>query len=278
MKEFSLRIGVVRVCLLVMLLVSVASSAELSDEEMAMLRGAFENVANIHDGTCAYTQTVQKHEMFEDEVDKTTVARFDPVLRPDSPWKVLSVDGQAPTEGETMQDDPSGFEKPTMNFKINAGGQPRGTQEGGTGMADLPAELEDMKVVSKEDDIWTFEVPISDMPQPPDESIKGFPKKIKMKMQMEIHAPTTTLKAYRISLSKPVRFMLVVRISKIDFAMLFGSDPNVDGIVMREINMEMGGRALWKRISMKQRTTYTDIDCSGRDVATDELSQASSLN
>ena len=278
MNEFSLRIGVVRVCVLALLVLGVSAGAKLSDEELAMLRSAFEQMSNIQNESCAYTRTVYKHESLEDEVNTTTVSRFDPFLRPDSPWEILSVNGQAPTERENTHVEPSGFEPPTMNFKLSTNGRSRETQEGGTGMAELPAELEDMQVVSKADDIWIFEVPMPDMPQPPDESMKGFPKKIKMKMQVEVHAPTSTLRAYRFFLSKPLRFMLVVRISKMDFAMTFGSDPNVDGMVMKEMNMEVRGRALWKRISMKQRSTFTDFVCSDRSLTSDDQSQASSLN
>lgn len=278
MHEFSLRIGVVRVCVLTMLLVGVTTSAKLSDEEFALLRSAFEQMFNTQNANCAYTETVHKRETLEEEVDTTTVARFDPISRPESPWEVLSVDGRPPTQRETMLFEPSEFGNPTMNFKLSTNGPPEETQEGGTSMAELPTELEDMKVVSKEDDIWIFEVPMPDMPQPPDESMKGFPKKIKMKMQMEVHAPTSTLRAYRFFLSKPLRFMLVVRISKLEFAMTYGSDPNVVGLVMKEMNMEMTGRALWKRVSMKQRTTFTDYDCSGRTMVSDDQSQASSLN
>lgn len=278
MNKLSLRIGVVRACVLAMLLVGVSASAKLADEELALLKTAFEQMINTQNESCAYTETVHKHETLEEEVDTTTVARFDPFLRPESPWEVLSVDGRAPTERETMQFEPSEFGHPTMNFKPSNDGDPSETQEGGTDMTDLPAEMEDMEVVSKEDDIWIFEVAISDMPQPPDESIEGFPKKIKMKMHIEVHAPTSTLRAYRIFLSKPLRFMLVVRISKLEFAMIFGSDPNLDGLVMKEMNMEMTGRALWKRISTKQRTIFTDFVCSDRSLTSDDQSQASSLN
>lgn len=266
MNELLLRIGVVRVCVLALLVLGVSAGAKLSDEELAMLQSAIENTAQVMDGTCAYTQTVQEHEMFEDEVNKTKVARFDPTLRPDSPWELLSVDGRAPTQHESM------------NFKPNF--QPVTMQEEGTGTSsgtfELPSEFEDMKVVSKDDDIWTFEAPVPEMtmPEPPEESMKGFPKKFKLKMLIDVHAPTSTLNAFRIVLRKPIRFMLVVRISKMEYAMLFGSEPNVDGMVMKEMNMEMGGRALWKRISMKQRTTFTDYDCSGRTVVSDDQSQA----
>ncbi|MCY4656703.1 MAG: hypothetical protein OXC80_07790 [Gammaproteobacteria bacterium] len=63
-----------------------------------------------------------------------------------------------------------------------------------------------------------------------------------------------------------------------EFAMIYGSDPNADGLVMKEMNMEMSGRAFWKRISQKQRTTFTDFDCSDRDETSHDISAASSLN
>lgn len=266
MNGLLLRIGVVRVSVLALFVLGVSAGAKLSDEELAMLQSAIEGTAKVMDGTCAYTQTVHEHELLEEEVNKTTVARFDPTLRPDSPWEVLSVDGRTPTEHEST------------NFKPSF--RPATTRDGGIGTFELPSELGDMKVVSKDDDIWTFEAPVPEMtmPDPPEESMKGFPKKIKMKMVLEVHAPTSSLRAFKVALSKPLRFMLVVRISKIEYAMLLDSDPNIDGMVMKEMNMEMSGRALWKRISMQQRTTFTDYVCSDRSSTSDDQSKASSLN
>ena len=286
MNTFSLRIGVVRVCVLAMLLIIVLSAAKLSDEELAIFRSVFVKIANVYNETCAYTQTVHEHEMMQDEVNNTTVYRVDPILRPDSPREVLSVNGQAPIQRETKPVESSESGNPTMDFRLSTNESPRDTQEGGASRPNLPPfAMEDMKIVSKEDDIWTFEAPIANMPQPPDEALeeipgplKGITKKIKMKMQLEVHAPTSTPSVVRISLIKPFRIMLVVRISKMEFAMIYGSDPNADGLVMKEMNMEMSGRAFWKRIFQKQRTTFTEFDCSDRDETSHDISAASSLN
>ena len=251
MNDITLRFVLIQTAVLAVLLTGIPAHAKLSDVEMDVLQSIFSQSHNPKKKTCAYTQTAEKHEnQFGEESNETTVARFDPILRPESPWKVLSVNDRDPTDHEIRNFRPE-FENPVLT----------GT---GKGRFDYP-DIDDMKVVSKDDDIWIFEGPVSiPMPEPEDapKPLRGFGKKFKFKMIFEVHEPTATLRAIRIALRKPVRFWLVVRISKVEFAMLFGEDPAVEGSVMKEMTMEMKAGALGRSMIMSHRTNFSDFECS----------------
>ena len=241
--------------------------AKISDTELAVLKSAFENKESQEDGErCAYTQTEYSYSNFDKGSKKTTVARFDPVLRPESPWEVVSVNDQTPTPEESM------------NFQSDSGHPVVNLMGGEFNKPAFEEIFEEVKIISKEDGIWTFETPMPAMPEPPDENLKGMAKKFKMKMHIEIHEPTATFRAIKVSLIKPFRIWVVVRISKVEFTVTFGSDPNVKGTVMKEMKMEMNGRAAWKKMIQEQRTTFSDFDCSDRSSDSSNQIQMTELN
>ena len=258
MNDITLRFVLIQTAILAVLLTGIPAHAKLSDAEMDVLQSVFQQSLNPQNKSCALTQTIQKYEnQFGEESNETIVARFDPILRPESPWKVLSVNDRNPTDHEIRNFKPE-IENPLLTSSSK-------------GRFDYPV-IEDMKVISKDDDIWIFEGPISaPMPEAEDtpEPLRGIGKKFKFKMVFEVHEPTATLQAIRVVLKKPVRFWLVVRISKVEFAMLFGEDPAVEGSVMKEMTMEMKAGALGRSMIMSHRTHFSDFECSEKVLVSD---------
>lgn len=82
-------------------------------------------------------------------------------------------------------------------------------------------------------------------------------------MVIEVYEPSGTLRAIRVELRKPFRFRFIIKITKIEFALLYGLDPNVGGLVFQEIDFEMQARVLGRRISSGFNRQYSDFDCSG---------------
>lgn len=258
MNDITLRFVFLKTVVLALLLSGIPAHAKLSDAEVDVLQSVFQQSFNPQNKSCALTQTTQKYEnQFGEESNEKIVARFDPILRPESPWKVLSVNDRDPTDYEIRNFRPE-FENPLLTSS-------------GKGRFDYP-DIVDMKVVSKDDDIWIFEGPISaPMPEPEDtpKPMRGVGKKFKFKMVFEVHEPTATLHSIKVVLKKPVRFFLVVRISKVEFAMLFGEDPTVEGSVIKEVTMEMKAGALGRKMIMSHRTHFKDFECSEKVLASD---------
>lgn len=240
------RFAFVKTVTIVLLLVCVPALAELSVAEKKLLLGAFDQKPNELNEGCAYTQTVQQIADSDDELNETVISRYDAFLRPESPWKVVSVNVRPPTEEEQRNFEPN-LSHPAL----------------GGGFID-PNALDKLDLVSKHNDIWTFEAPVEEMGNTlaVETQITGFGTR-RFKLVFEMHAPTVTPMAIKVVLKKPFRFRLITRIAKVEMAILFGTVPNIDGSVIREMNMEMRARAFGKHMSYNLNTAFSDFDCSG---------------
>ena len=243
--QFSRRFLFVRTVTVASVLVCVSAHGKLSDAEMDVFLGAFDQESNEQNAECAYTQTVRRPKANDDEQHETIVSRFNPVASPESPWQVLSVDDRPPTQVELKDLDPNE-------------GHPALT----SGVVDRKV-AEKLTLVSKEDDIWRFEGSFKEMSESLtiDAPIGGLEKRLKL--VIEVYEPSRTLRAVKVELKKPFRFRFIIKITKIEFALLYGLDPNVGGLVFKEIDFEMQARALGRRISSGFNRQFSDFDCSG---------------
>ena len=77
--------------------------AKLSDVEKDVVMKALNPEINAQGMSCAYTETLHEYintDSGEEAPYETIVGRFDPILSPESPRQVLSIDGRIPTEEE----------------------------------------------------------------------------------------------------------------------------------------------------------------------------------
>ena len=243
--QFSRRILFVRTVTVASVLVCVTANGKLSDAEMDVFLGAFDQKSNEQNAECAYTQTARMPKANDDEQHETIVSRFDPVASPESPWQLLSVDDRPPTQAELEDFDPNE-------------GHPALTE----GLVDREA-ADKLTLVSKEDDIWRFEGSFKEMSESLtiDAPIGGLEKRLKL--VIEVYEPSRTLRAIKVELKRPFRFRFVVKFMKVEFALLYGADPNVGGLVLQEVAFEMQASALGRRMSSEFNTKYSDFDCSG---------------
>ena len=147
---------------------------------------------NAQDMSCAYTETIHRHIPTDSEEAapyETIVARFDPILRPESPWQVLSIDGRIPTEEEIEHFEPLPFFHPVAHIGF------------------VYPQVEDLRIIANHDETWTLENTVLEYVEIPKELTPKTPQIPKgatltapheIKTTFHVHAPTTSLMAVRV--------------------------------------------------------------------------------
>ena len=231
---------------------AITALAELSAFEEEVLLNSLSVEPNEDVESCAYTQTARqpKDDKAEDYV--TTVSRYDPRSKSESPWELRSVDGRPPTKTEKRELNPERSGHPATAISLFQN-----------------LDKVRMELVSAEDDIWIFEGPVEglDMEGPMARMQK------KLTLSLGVHQPTSTLKFAKMYLKKPHRILLVARISKMEVEFVFGMDPAVDTLVATAMNTDMDTKVLGRSISISQQTTFADFECSdGTEIANEVTS------
>lgn len=227
---------------------AVSSFADLSDTENEVLMTALSAEPNEADEGCAYTQTSQRPIDDEGEIYVTIVSRYDPGSNPESSWELLSVDGEPPSEVQIANFEPRSSRHPVSMIR----------------MLQFP-EIDQMELTSKEDDIWTFEGPARGLDMNMEGPFKGMQKKLRL--AVEVHAPTSTLKSAKMYLKKPHRIFLIGKISEMENEIAFEIDPAVGALVATNMTMEMKASGLGRRVSVSEWATFTDFDCTSQSLA-----------
>ena len=167
------------------------------------------------------------------------MARFDPVANPETPWKLLSVDERVPSAEEISDYRPNRSHPVFTRFSY--------------------PHVEQLKVASKEDDIWVFQGTGDGMTGIPDGGVKKFDEKYDV--EFEVHAPTTTLRSLRATLKKPFRSRVVAKIDKFKFLVEFATEPNTEKSVLHKMEMDFGIRVFGLYQDATMVATYPDFDC-----------------
>ena len=213
--------------------------AELTNEERDIFVKALVHQANGLDERCAYTQLENKPKKDEEDVYQKIVARFDPVANPETPWKLLSVDEQVPSSKEISDYRPNRSHPVFTHFSY-----PR---------------VDQLKIASKEDDIWVFQGTGDGMTGIPDGGVKKFDEKYDV--EFEVHAPTATLRSLTATLKKPFRSRVVAKIEKFKFLVEFATEPNTERSILHKMEMDMGIRIFGMYQGATMLAMYSDFDC-----------------
>lgn len=240
MKDLLVHIATQRVLFLTILLACTQGHAELSDMEREVLRTALSQKSTENDRNCAYTQTVSKPQELGSHVNETVVSRFDPGANLDSPWKLLAIDDRPPTDKELAK------------FKPQDRGHPVATR------FNYP-NIDELRVVSKDGDLWSFSGPGDGLSGISDGGVKDFDKRLNI--VGSIHAPTATLKSLRTSLKKPFRSRVVAKFDKFDYSVELEFDQDVQKQVMRSMSMEMKMSVFAISQSVSLNVLYSDFEC-----------------
>ena len=223
------------------LFISMGLNAQLSPAEKKILQRALSDEVDEGAGLCAYTQTAYQRVSTESDEGKTIVTRYDPVENPDSPWRLISIDDESPSESEIMEFKPEAGDHPVAS-RIKLG------------------NVEKLQIISKEGDVWSFEGPGDGLVGLEDGGMKNFHKKINV--SGSLNAQTGNLISLRMALKKPFRHRMVVKFQKFDFELKFGFDTNIQKHVVRSTTFQMLMNILGKAQSISQDVQYSDFRCS----------------
>lgn len=167
------------------------------------------------------------------------MARFDPIANPDTPWKLLSIDDRVPTSEEESDYRPNRSHPVFTRFSYPL--------------------VEQLKVASKQDDIWVFQGTGDGITGIPDGGVKKFDEKYDV--EFEVHAPTATLRSLRATLKKPFRSRVVAKIEKFKFLVEFATEPNTERSILHKMEMDFGIRVFGLYQDATMVATYSDFDC-----------------
>lgn len=213
--------------------------ADLTNEERDIFVKALAHQTNGLDERCAYTQVENKPKEDEEDVYEEIVARFDPVANPETPWKLLSVNERVPSPEEISDYRPNRSHPVFTHFSY-----PR---------------VDQLKIVSKQDDIWVFQGTGDGMTGIPDGGVKKFDEKYDV--EFEVHAPTATLRSLTATLKKPFRSRVVAKIEKFKFLVEFATEPNTERSILQKMEMDFGIRVFGLYQDATMVATYSDFDC-----------------
>ena len=213
--------------------------AELTNEERDIFVKALAHQANGLDERCAYTQVENKPKKGEEDVYEKIAARFDPVANPETPWKLLTIDDRAPSAKEISDYRPNRSHPVFIRFSY--------------------PHVNQLKVASKEDDIWVFQGTGDGMTGIPDGGVKKFDEKYDV--EFEVHAPTATLRSLRATLKKPFRSRVVAKIEKFKFLVEFATEPNTEKSILNKMEMDFGIRVFGLYQDATMVASYSDFVC-----------------
>ena len=222
-----------------LLCLATSSLAELTSEEKDIFVKALAHQANGLDERCAYTQIEIKPNNDDEDVQEAIAARFDPVSNPDTPWKLLTIDDRVPSSEELSDYRPNRSHPVFTRFSY--------------------PHVDQLRVASKEDDIWVFQGTGDGMTGIPDGGVKKFDEKYDV--EFEVHAPTATLRSLRATLKKPFRSRVVAKIEKFKFLVEFATEPNTERSILHKMEMDFGIRVFGLYQDATMVATYSDFDC-----------------
>ena len=222
-----------------LLCLATSSLAELTSDEKDIFVKALAHQANGLDERCAYTQIESKPKKDEEDVYEKIAARFDPVANADTPWKLLTIDDRVPSSEEESDYRPNRSHPVFTRFSY--------------------PHVDQLKVVSKEDDMWVFQGTGDGMTGIPDGGVKKFDEKYDV--EFEVHAPTAMLRSLRATLKKPFRSRVVAKIDKFKFLVEFATEPNTEKSILHRMEMDFGIRVFGLYQDAMMVATYSNFDC-----------------
>ena len=196
---------------------------------------------NVQSMSCAYTETIHQGvaTYIEEEVAyETIVGRFDPLLRPESPWEVLSIDGRTPKKEEIGHFEPLPFFHPAFHIGY------------------VYSQIEDFSIVASHDETWTIENTVLEHVEIPEGATEK--TAVATKSVFYVHSPTATLIAARVSTRNSLLPSLTVQVRS-----SYAYEENVEGVVMKERTSEMFNLTENEELqSIKTtRRVFSDFDC-----------------
>lgn len=226
--------------------------AELSDVEKDVVVKALNPDRNAQDMSCAYTETIHRHIPTDSEEEapyETIVGRFDPILRPESPWQVLSIDGRIPTEEEAEYFQPAPFFHPVVHIGFGY------------------SHIEDLSIVARHDETWEIENTVLEYVEIPKELTPKTPQIPKgatltapqeIKTTFHVHAPTASLMAVRVDVKNAMLPSSIVQTRSV-----YMYEEKVGSMVVKENSSEMLYFPENEEVQSigSTRRVFSDFDC-----------------
>ena len=232
--------------------------AELSDVEKDVVVKALNPEANAQDMSCAYTETIHRHIPTDSEEEapyETIVGRFDPILRPESPWQVLSIDGRIPTE-EAEYFQPAPFFHPVVHIGFGY------------------SHIEDLSIVARHDETWEIENTILEYVEIPKELTPKTPQipkgatltaPVEIKTTFQVHVPTASLMAVRVDHKNAILPSMIGSQTR----WVYMYEEKVGSMVVMENSFEMRYYSKNEEVQSlgSTRRVFSDFDCRNESPA-----------
>jgi hypothetical protein len=220
----------------------------VADDYVDIVEQAFADLSDDYHEEWAFTESV-----LEDGV--TIVGRYDPRQSSNARWKLISVDGQQPTE----EDIADYVDEKEDEFHDNDNKNDN-NNDNAVDMVDLDT----LELIEETNDAWVFSfVPdIIDNDDEDDEVAAKFMQHVAGTLRINRH--TNSLEHIDLRNEKPIRPMLSVKISRFRTHLAFGPADGVGPIVPLSIDIEVKGRAMIViGVHEVEATRYYDYEYAG---------------
>ena len=201
------------------------SHAALNTEDKNLIVSAASKAGGEENESCSYTTRRNDGKTVQEE-------RYN--AGAENPWRLLTVDGKLAT---TRQ-------------KESYKSEYRGNHPASLGLDDL--DFTEFSRVESADDVAVFTFVPKENGEVMDEAIRG---------EMIVDLTTETVTSMEVKTIKPFSRAMVFKMNAFRQFFELGYDEEVGAVVMQNLDMEMRGKAMLKKIEVAFNMQFFDFDC-----------------